>query len=144
MAVQLSVTVRANLVSKKFENLAKEIPDVGAGRLRGRLVSAHTKLIRYPPELPNQRYRRTGTYRRAWKIVKVDMPSGKGYRLTGRAVQKGRDYTKYVSGSAYGTNQARIHQGRWLKLRDAADEAVAGLPQEISQRVKMVSRRQGF
>lgn len=144
MPVQLSVTVKANLVSKKFEDLTKEIPDVAAGRLRGRLVSARTKLIRYPPELPNQRYRRTGTYGRAWKIVKVNLSNGSGYRLIGRAAQKGREYTKYVSGSAYGTNQARIHQGRWLRLRDAVDEAVAGLPGDIASRVKMVSRRQGF
>jgi hypothetical protein len=158
MAVQLSVTVRANLVKKKFEDLAKEIPDVGAGRLRGRLVSARVKLMRYPPlfqgrypwvserqrryvlwairngiiEVP---YKRTRRYAQGWKIAKVQG----GYRLSNSV-----PYSKWVGGGARGEPQARIHQGRWLTFRGAVEDAVKGLPEEISMRVKMVSRRQGF
>ena len=169
MPVQLSVTLRnAELVSKALEDLAAEIPKVSAGRIYGRLEGARIRLVRYPPKYaggpfpwvsPKQRryvmwairngiiqvpYKRTGTYGDAWQVIKVDLKSGVGYQLRGRAAQGGRDYTKYVSGSAYGTDQARIHQGRWPLLRDVVEESLAQLPKEIADSVVMVARRKGF
>lgn len=73
----------------------------------------------YPPELPGQRYRRTGTYRRSFRVE----PVGRGYRLYSDAVQRGRRYTRYVGGAADGSGQARIHAGRWTLIRDAVESA---------------------
>jgi hypothetical protein len=93
-------------------------------------------------------YQRTGTYGSAWNIVKTDASRGnsEGYALVGEAVNKetGLEYTKYVSGSAYGTAQARIHQGRWPLLRDVIEEAMKELPKEISNDVVMVARRRWY
>ena len=164
MAVQISVVPRnVELVQKGLDDLTEGALKLGRGRFYGRMVSAKKKITTYPPRFEGpypwvsekQRryvlmaikkgiitvpYRRTGTYGRKWKIIKIEG----GYKLAGRAAQKGKDYTKYVGGSAYGTNQARIHQGRWKPVRDAVEEAVSGLPKEIARQVVLVARRQGY
>jgi hypothetical protein len=165
MPVQLTVKVNgADLVKKALEDLAAEIPKVAEGRIYGRLMSAHKRITTYPPPpagwhvrfaSDRQRkgffarlksgaisvpYQRTGTYGRAWKVVR----SGKGWRLQGRAAQHGRDYTHWVGGYAYGGGQAAVHQGRWTPVRDAMDEAVKDLPRDIDRHIQMVARRKGL
>lgn len=166
MAVRLSVSIRnARLVGKNVEDLKKDVKDVSAGRLRGRLEGARVRLVRYPAPFrgrypwvsEKQRryviaairrgdikvpYVRTGTYGRAWKVIKT----GEGYALTGEAISRrdGRDYTKYVGGDAYGTRQARVHQGRWALMRDEVERSLQQLPREIRNDVVMVARRKGF
>jgi hypothetical protein len=165
MPVRLQISVRnGELVRKDLEDLSdKDAPKVSAGRIFGRLEGARKRVTRYPPKFQGpypwvsdkQRryvmmmirrgvikvpYERTFKYRDAWRIIKTE----RGYALVGRAAQKGREYTKYVSGSAYGTNQARIHQGRWTPLRDAVEEAVSRLPKEIADDIVMVARRRGY
>lgn len=163
MPVRLSVSLRnGELVKKDLEDLAfSEGPKVSAGRIRGRLESARIKLIRYPAafegpypwKTPKQRryvmmmirlgkivlpYRRTGKYGQSWRVEKKE--TGRvGYTL-----KSPLSHAKYVSGSAYGTDQARIHQSRWPLLRDVVEEAIAMLPQEIADDIVMVARRKGY
>lgn len=141
MPVRISITPKnTEFVRKSLEDFTGETIKMTRARLRGRLTAAKNRITKYPPELPHQRYRRTGTYKRAWRIVKLE----NGYRLYGRAVQKGREYTKYVGGSAYGTKQARIHQGRWTAVRDAVEEALQELPRSIADQIVLVARRRGY
>ncbi len=162
MPVQLSVQVRnATLVEKRFEDFTKEVPQIGAGRLRGRLESAKTFIARYPPLWAGGRpggwrsdkqrryvlwairqgiikvpYQRTGYYGSHWIIDKID----NGYRLRFTGPSKYR----WVSGGARGEDQARIHQGRWAHIRAATEQAVNGLPKEIQDNIIMVARRRGM
>lgn len=172
MPVRLSVSMRnGELVRKDLEDLAfSEGPKVSAGRIFGRLESARIKLIRapggvtpvpfYEPGGPNpwvsdkQRrfvmmmirrgeiklpYRRSGEYQRKWQVRKVNLQNGIAYQLYNPLRR-----AKWVSGSAYGTDQARIHQRRWPLLRDVVEEAVAELPKEIADDIVMVARRRGY
>jgi hypothetical protein len=168
MPVRLQISLRnGELVKKDLEDLTNvDAPKVSAGRMFGRLESARIKLIRapggvspvpfYEPNGPNpwvsdkQRrfvmmmirrgdiklpYRRTGGYARGWRVVKTQ----NGYALVNASSK-----AKWVSGTAYGTDQARIHQGRWPLLRDVVEESVAQLPKEIADDIVMVARRKGY
>lgn len=69
----------------------------------------------YPPELPNQRYRRTGRYFRSFKVI----GSGRKFTITTDAVRNGVHYSPFVGGRADGTGQAAIHADRWTRVRTA-------------------------
>ncbi|HMN11832.1 MAG TPA: hypothetical protein PKD55_05850 [Bellilinea sp.] len=165
MPVQLTVKVTgADLVKKALEDLGAEIPKISEGRIYGRMMSARNRITTYPPRPAGYRvmfrsdrhrrgffarlrsgaisvpYQRTGTYGRAWKVTRA----GTGWRLSGRAVGGGGDYTELVGGSAYGTGQAGVHRGRWTTIRDAVEEAVKDLPGEIDRHISMVARRKGL
>lgn len=155
MRVGLAIEVRARLVSKKFEDLTKELPDVGKGRMRGRLVSAQKRITKYPPryqgKLPGgfksekQRryffwalregiiqvpYQRTGTYGRAWNIERIP----DGWMLTGFAQQEGPE----TSFDARVSRHRDINTGRFvarietLKPREPYTGWVGG-PNSIDQ-----------
>lgn len=170
MPVQLSIQVRnAKLVKKAFEDLGREIPQISEGRIYGRMLSAQRAVTKYPDKPSGFRlrwrsekqrrwffwamrnnvirvpYERTGTYGRAWKLARSrGTGPDRGWRLFGRAVQHGRDYTKYVSGGARGEPQAEIHQGRWKPVREAVEEAMEGLPNDIEKHIVMAARRRGL
>ena len=168
MPVRLQISLRnGELVKKDLEDLTNvEAPKVSAGRIYGRLEAARIRLIRapggvspspfYQPGGPNpwvsekQRryvmmmirrgaiklpYTRTGKYARGWVVQKTEH----GYRLYNPS-----GIAHWMSGSAYGTRQARIHQGRWPLLRDVVEESVAQLPKEIADDIVMVARRRGY
>lgn len=163
MPVQLSVKVRgATLVAKKFEDFTGEVKQISAGRLRGRLEAAQKLVAKYPSryagEPPHhwasekQRryvmfaiaqgwikvpYRRTGKYADSWQIDKLPDNTGYMLRSTYPAAQ-------YIAGNAYGQMQYHIHQTRWAKLRDATEQSIEKLPEEIQDNIAMVARRRGF
>lgn len=74
----------------------------------------------YPPELPGQKYQRTGTYFRSFRVTQ----SGRAFTISSRAVQNHRNYSRYVGGYADGSGQAAIHTGRWVLLRTAVQWAM--------------------
>lgn len=140
MPVRLSLTFPdIELTSKDLEDLTAEVPKLGRGRIYGVMVAAKKLVTTYPSERPGQKYERTGNYGRSWDIEKL----ADGYRLLGHAVDpKGHDYTKYVAGNAYGYGQAWMHEGRWVMLRDAVEQSMQRLPEEVLEDAQMVSRRQ--
>ena len=148
MPVQTTISIRgATIVRQGLQNLRAEVPRIGAQRIYEAMQRAKRATTAYPPELPGQRYRRTGTYGAAWDVVRNPSTTAEsgGWSLVGRAVDaRGRDYTKYVSGSAYGTMQARVHQGRWVLVRDAVDAQVARLPKTIRAHIMQVARRENL
>lgn len=66
----------------------------------------------YPPELPNQQYRRTGDLRRSWR-QRRSAPT----ELHVESVNVG--YAPWVMDA---TQQARIHRGRWQTDSMIADQ----------------------
>lgn len=107
--------------------------------MRRYIEQARDQARTYPPELPGQRYRRTGTYFRSFRVTSV----GRGYRLASNAVQRGRRYTRYVGGLADGSGQARIHVGRWLRIRDAVERAQQAIVQRAREMFADILRSSG-
>lgn len=68
----------------------------------------------YPPELPNQRYQRTGTLGRGWRasaagaVITLDNPVG-------------------YAGAVYGPNQRAIFAGRWPQKQQQVQSILPGV-----------------
>ena len=139
MPVQLTTKIGdgARIVSQGAQNLRLEIPKIGAQKIYEALQKAQKGVTHYPPELRGQRYKRTGRYGKAWRIER----KSNAWVLRGNAVGRYGEYTKYVGGSARGQEQAKIHSGRWLLMRDAVDKALKPLPKTIKENIVMVARR---
>ncbi len=134
--MQLSVTTNAKLVRMGLQNLALEVPKIGRAQIWAAMQRVRTRARIYPPERPRQKYIRTFRLRDNWKIGKA---GDNGYMISNTT-----PYTKYVMGSAYGTEQAWMHTGRWTLTRDLVEDELATLPENISSEINMVARREGL
>lgn len=135
--VRLSFKIKgAKVVRKGLENLESEIPKVGRLNIWEFMKRIMRRMKLYPPKRSGQKYVRTFRLQRGWQLKKIGQMA---YRLTNKT-----PYTKWVVGSAYGTNQAWMHVGRWKTLRDVSDEELKKLPEAISKSLKTVSRRGGL
>jgi len=85
----------------------------------------------YPPELPDQKYVRTYSFRDAWNVSY----SQSAFTIKNFVQQKGVNYAGYVVGNAIGERQAGIHAGRWKVFRKVFDSMFDKLPQRIKKRV---------
>lgn len=119
-----------------LRNFWDKLPLVSGSRIKDFMTRLMTRMKIYPPKRLGQKYVRTYRLQRNWRMEKAG-PTG--YRLLNRT-----PYTKYVVGSAYGTNQAWMHVGRWTTLRDAADIELAQLPAQLVKDINMVARRGGL
>ena len=158
MPVQLSLKIKSGMVRQGLEELTEEAPKVGRLRIYRTMQAIRKRMKRepgpfrgrYPWKSEKQRRYvmmmisrglikvprpRTHRYSRGWRIEKTEY----GYMLRNRT-----PYSKWVGGSAYGTNQARIHRGRWPLLRNEFDAEIQRLPEEIADQVVVVARREGF
>lgn len=113
-------------------------------KLPKKIIKAEVELARdeartYPPELPGQKYRRTGTYYRSFKI----QPVRGGYTLSSDARQRGRAYTQYVGGDEYGNMQALIHRGRWTLISNALSKARDRIIELAREEFRRVLERNG-
>lgn len=159
--IQLSAQVRnANLVSKNFEDLTKDIPDVSKSRFWGRIEKARKVLANYPSKYAGkpkhewvsekQRkyvmwairqgiikvpYKRSGRYGQKWEIVKLE----NGYMLKNTYAA-----ARWIAGTARGEPQARIHQTRWAAMRPTVEDVMQELPKEVQKHITMVARKRGF
>jgi hypothetical protein len=75
-------------------------------------AAAHGVMQVYPPPPAGSRYRRTGNLRQKLRIKKLSK--------TSRIVENTASYARFV----YGMPQARVHRGRWVSLKDAAEAAL--------------------
>jgi hypothetical protein len=134
--MQLSIGFHgADLVRQGLQNLGAEIPQIGRLQIYRTEQAIVRRMKLYPPERAGQTYIRTMTLGGAWSIAS----NTNGYTLSNDT-----PYAKYVVGTAYGTEQAWMHQGRWNLLRDVQDEEVAKLPAEIEREISVVARRNGL
>jgi hypothetical protein len=89
-----------------------------------------------PPELPNQRYRRTHNLSNEWKAADTK------WRLPGTAfLRNSTSYGPYVQDSQF---QARVHRGRWPTvqgvLADNADVIEQALRQAGDDALKEIAK----
>ena len=138
--MKLSVTTNAELVRTGLQNLALEIPKIGRDQIWQAMQRVLTKRKLYPPMRRNQKYVRTGRLGKGWMIGRADGAKD-GYKISSET-----PYTKYVAGSAYGTEQAWMHvstdQGkRWDLTRDLVETEMLTLPQGIQDEIDIVARR---
>lgn len=144
--MKMTVQYKSGKLTVGLLELANKLPFIGKKRMLAALEEARDVARTYPPELPNQRYRRTGRYYASFKITD---DAGKGMRgaryiLSSNAYQKGRYYTRYVGGLADGTGQAKIHQGRWAIIRDVVLEQLQKLVQGIEFDIRDALRNLGI
>ena len=134
---QLTIkTTGVKVVRSGLEDLTSEVVKIGRKGLWDFMRRLWRKMRIYPSKRAGQKYVRTLALMRHWKISKV---SNTAYRIANTT-----PYTKWVVGSAYGTMQAWMHEGRWTTLRDTVDEEMMSLPKEVAAHLKMVARRNGL
>lgn len=138
------ITRNATIVRSGLEQLRRRIPAISRKRIYDALMRAKAKVTAYPAQRPGQTYRRTGRYRRGWKVQELvgttDSGYG-GYTLKGEAISPGgRNYTVYVGGDEEGKGQAWMHKGRWIVARGAVLQEAEGLPRSIQDSIGVVAR----
>lgn len=107
--------------------------------IKAEITEAVEQVRTYPPPPAGSTYRRTGTYFRSFKIESV----GRGYRMSSDARQKGRRYTTYVGGLQDGSGQARVHNGRWMKIREGMLYALNAIIERGDEYFRAVMERNG-
>jgi hypothetical protein len=147
--------VGADIVRKGLEDLKAEVPKVSRRRIYNTMLKMRTRLrkpgkaIRYPVKWDSDKQRRaffatngfgrgipanrTGRYPAGWNVERA---GDVGYKMINNV-----PYAKHVGGSAFGTDQSRIHGGRWPLLRDVFDQEAKKLPKEIEDDIKVAARR---
>lgn len=134
---QLSFTVKnAQLVRMGLQNLDAEIPKIGKGQIYNAVTNIAATMRIYPPQPAGSKYKRTFVLQRSWTVEAKE----KGYAVKSDAARKGRPYTKYVVGTAWGTEQAGVN-AHWNLLRDVAEKEIAKLPPAITNEISMAARR---
>lgn len=131
--VTLKVDGDKVLVSK-LQEASLAIENLPKKEIKEEMTAAMEQARTYPAELPDQHYRRTLTYYRSFKLT----PAGRGYTLSSDAVQKGRHYTPFVGGYADSTGQARIHQGRWERIKFAVSAAAERIRQRAEEKFRKI------
>lgn len=122
----------SDVLVSKFKEATLAIENLPKKEIKEEMTAALEAARTYPDELPNQGYVRTFTYYRSFKLT----PAGKGYTLSSNAQQKGRYYTRYVGGMADGSGQARIHIGRWPRIKYEVSAAVERIRLRAEQKFR--------
>jgi len=113
-------------------HIAMEHLDPGAllkDEWRGFLVPMKRELREYPPKLPDQKYIRTFHLRESWQY-KVLSP-------TEAQMQNLAVYAGWVQGVA----QAPIHENRWKKAVEVAEEHLERLVKKLADKAGKVWER---
>jgi hypothetical protein len=134
--ITLRTTKKIKLVRQGLENLRAEIPKVAKSRMWAAMLLIRRKLFytqTRPPRRPKQKYIRTFTLMRGYRIGKSS-PTSYFFKSTA-------PYTVYVIGGARGEGQATIHSGRWPLMRDVVEWVMARLPKSVAQGIRLVSRK---
>jgi hypothetical protein len=116
---RLDIRIEAGELKSLLSRAMLAIDKVPKKVIKEELEGARDEARAYPPELPGQRYRRTGTYYKSFQIK----PVTSGYVLESDARQNGRAYTQYVGGDNMGQMQALVHRGRWALIANALAKA---------------------
>lgn len=102
--------------------------------------------LRDAPELPGQKYIRTGRRYAAAKLITTpgNNQYSKSYRVESNPrYPGGRTGNPYVLGNAYGTGQARIHAGRWPLMFDVMNKALDKIVERAREYFRSVLERNG-
>jgi hypothetical protein len=138
----ITVKVENQKVKQGLRVVGDAIPRATDRLVKKTMEAARDEVRTYPPELPGQKYKRTGRRYRATKVVRADT---RAYRLESNPVYPGgRTANPFVVGDAKGLGQAWMHVGRWTKIKDAVDKHVKALLKDISQEIGAILRRSGM
>lgn len=129
------------IVRSGLENLRADLPRIGRMSIFEAMRTVVGRMKDEPPEIPGQRYVRTGKLSRNWKILRK---GDTGYTIINRASFKGRTYARWVVGDFAGERQARVHQGRWKVLRVEVETEMAKLPAVAAKSVRLRMRKSGW
>lgn len=149
--MSVGITVEARGANQIVANIGEVDKTARPGVLNAmfrRLSQVRERVTWYPLELRDQKYQRTGTYGRGFKIFRIEGAAGgianaQGWVLQGLASQRGRIYTQYVGGDAEGGSQAEIHQGRWRTIYGETISAMEGLEDDVADAVANAVVRRG-
>ena len=138
---RITMTIDDSKIRKQLKVLTVIAPKMLNKDLNAAMEKAADKVKRYPPRLPNQKYKRTKTFLYSVKVTKAKRTSGGGHwvrtaALTTDAEQKGRRYSMYVTGNSKGRKQARIHQNRWKVARTEVRRAIREMTKQTTQRIQ--------
>ena len=153
--MQISVTVNDKQVKQSFRVLGASSPNIVNHNITKALNKAAQKVKKYPPKPRESKYIRTGTFKRSVKVVEAKRGDGGGsWSRTGKLVsdarQKGRRYSKYVTGDSKGRHQAYMHQAGYkgrMGFNVAADEVtkaakplIKNIERELQTELKKVAK----
>jgi len=129
----IRVEVDAELTRQGLQDLAADYPKIGRLTLYRTAQGIYRKHGVYAKQMLKQGYKRTGTLRKARRIVKTDQ----GYIVILDPVSKrGKPYLVYVRGAPTNAEpQARIHRRRWTPTVTILNEELAKLPPLIKEHV---------
>ena len=134
---QITIKSNVGLVRQGLQDLGAEIPKIGRRKMYDAVNRITREMEGYPPERQGQKYVRTGRLGFSWRVHRLDT----GYVISNNASRRGRYYTRYVVGDAYGHGQAWMHVGRWQKFKTVVDAEIEKMPQQIVNEIEISGRR---
>ncbi len=144
---KISLTVHDAEVRTAIQHATMAVQNLPAKVVRPEVEQARRDLVEpYPPELPGQKYIRTG---RRYQATKVQATIGsnqysKTYAIVSNPhYRRGQTGNPYVLGDARGQGQARIHQGRWTTLFDAMNRAIERIIEKGNEYFRSVLEHNG-
>lgn len=141
---QITVQVHDSEVKQSLQRTALAVKNLPAKVVKAEVQQARDEVATYPPELPNQRYIRTGKRGQATKVVSY---VGSNQYQSKYTVESNPDYGRgrtgnpYVIGDSQGQGQAAIHQGRWKLLFIAMSAAVERIVEKGNEYFRAVIER---
>lgn len=143
---ELKVTIRDAEVRTRLGKATMAVQNLPAKVIRPEMDAARDELRTYPPEIPGQKYRRTGRRYEATRVVAGagNNASAKSYTLESNPrYAGGRSGNPYTIGDAYGKGQARVHAGRWALLRTVIEKTVERIVERGAEYFRAVIERNG-
>ena len=143
---QITVTVHDSEVKTAINHATLAVRNLPAKVVKPIMEDAKDEARTYPPELPNQRYVRTGKRYEATKLISVigNNQYKTSYRITSNPrYADGRSGNPYVLGDAKGEGQAAIHRGRWNKLHVVVLKAMEKIIEKGQEYFRAVLERNG-
>lgn len=108
----LTIEIKDARAFRGFDNVVRNYhSEVMRSVVRPVTMESRERLKSYPPERPNQQYRRTYRFKRSWLMTQLGSSS---YRLSNAATDEdGEVYPSLVIGDEKKKGQKWIHADRW-------------------------------
>lgn len=111
-----TITLEGAPRARRKLNDLDDISDILKKPMDRTLFRLAEKMSVYPPTLPGQTYRRTGTYGRRWTTAQREIRTATATRIEGR-IGNNTAYGPQVGNKEF---QSIIHKGRWPTDEDVA------------------------
>lgn len=128
-------------VAKKFEKTGEVLGSQMTIPASQALDMLKKNVPPYPPELPNQIYKRTGILGNSFETQMQPLKRGVTMKFRNTATQRGKKYPAWVISSEKFGNagpQAKIHRGRWYTMQKYTQSKVTDIVRIFSEWVKLI------